>query len=337
MSIDAHAVLFTEPGRVSYQPVTCPDPGPGQVVIRVTHSWISNGTEGSYLRGERIAGDTARRDGDPWPFPIVAGYQKVGLVEWVGEAVDDLAVGDVVFAIMGAVDGMFEPRGGHVSPTVTDRGQVWKLPPHLDPVAFSGLVLTQVGYNCGIRPPVGIGDATVVLGDGLVGQWAAQTLAWRGARVAMVGRHADRLRRFAGEPGSRHGCTAIDATGTDWLEETRGLFPEGIGLFVDTVGSIADVERVQPAMVRYGHIVSAGFYGTRDQLPLQPPRSGELSIHLVSGIAPDRLTCTLDLVAAGHLQTLPLITHHFPVEEAAAAWQLIESKSEPVLGVVLDW
>jgi threonine dehydrogenase-like Zn-dependent dehydrogenase len=54
-------------------------------------------------------------------------------------------------------------------------------------------------------------------------------------------------------------------------------------------------------------------------------------------MTPDRLTCTLDLVAAGHLQTLPLITHRFPVGEAAAAWQLIESKSEPVLGVVLDW
>lgn len=62
-----------------------------------------------------------------------------------------------------------------------------------------------------------------------------------------------------------------------------------------------------------------------------------MSIHLVSGIAPDRLTCTLDLVAAGHLQTLPLITHRFPVREAGAAWQLIGSKSESVLGVVLDW
>jgi 2-desacetyl-2-hydroxyethyl bacteriochlorophyllide A dehydrogenase len=218
MSIDAHAVVFTGPNQVSYQSVTCPDPGPDQVVVRLTHSWISNGTEGSYLRGERIAGDTARRDGDPWPFPIVAGYQKVGVVEWVGGAVGDLVAGDVVFAVMGAVDGMFEPRGGHVSPSVTGRSSVWKLPPNLDPVAFSGLVLTQVGYNCGVRPTVEIGQAAVVLGDGLVGQWAAQTLAWRGARVAMVGRHPDRLNRFAPEAGSAYRCAAIDATRSDWLE-----------------------------------------------------------------------------------------------------------------------
>jgi threonine dehydrogenase-like Zn-dependent dehydrogenase len=43
------------------------------------------------------------------------------------------------------------------------------------------------------------------------------------------------------------------------------------------------------------------------------------------------------LIAEGHLQTLPLITHHFPVDRAADAWRLIESKSEPVMGVVLDW
>jgi threonine dehydrogenase-like Zn-dependent dehydrogenase len=46
---------------------------------------------------------------------------------------------------------------------------------------------------------------------------------------------------------------------------------------------------------------------------------------------------TLKLIAAGHLLTLPLITHHFPVDSAADAWRLIESKSEPVMGVILDW
>ena len=46
---------------------------------------------------------------------------------------------------------------------------------------------------------------------------------------------------------------------------------------------------------------------------------------------------TLHLIAAGHLETKPLITHRFPVAKAAEAWALIESKSEPVLGVILEW
>ena len=46
---------------------------------------------------------------------------------------------------------------------------------------------------------------------------------------------------------------------------------------------------------------------------------------------------TLRMIAGGYLETLPLITHHFPVAQAADAWKLIESKTEPVLGVILDW
>ena len=42
-------------------------------------------------------------------------------------------------------------------------------------------------------------------------------------------------------------------------------------------------------------------------------------------------------VAAGALDTVSLLTHRFPVERAAEAWDLIESKREPVLGVLLDW
>jgi threonine dehydrogenase-like Zn-dependent dehydrogenase len=77
--MQAQAVVFPAPDTVEFRAVQVPDPGPGDVVVRVTHSWISNGTEGSFLRGERIAGDTPHRPGDPHPFPIVAGYQKIGV------------------------------------------------------------------------------------------------------------------------------------------------------------------------------------------------------------------------------------------------------------------
>lgn len=83
-------------------------------MVRVTHSWISNGTEGSFLRGECIAGDTAYRPGDPLPFPMVAGYQKIGVVEWVGAEIADLTVGETVFVAMGKVNGMFLLNGGQL-------------------------------------------------------------------------------------------------------------------------------------------------------------------------------------------------------------------------------
>jgi 2-desacetyl-2-hydroxyethyl bacteriochlorophyllide A dehydrogenase len=333
MTMRAQAVVFAGQNEVAFRDVTCPDPTAGDVVVRITHSWISNGTEGSYLRGERIAGDTPYRDGDPWPFPIVPGYQKVGTVEWVGAAVEDIAVGETVFAAMGKVEGMFSSMGGHVSPSVSPRSQVWKLPPGADPLAYTGLVLTQVGYNCGTRAPLCVGGSAVVLGDGMVGLWAAQTLAWRGAEVVLLGHHPDRMAHL--RPGPlQH---TLDTRHAGWTEALEGLLPDGAEVLVDTVGSVAAVEGLVPLMRRHGHIVSAGFYGTDDRLALQPLRQGELSVDMVSGWSKARMDETRALIAAGYLQTLPLITHHFPAREAAAAWDLIRSKDDSVLGVILDW
>ena len=324
------AVVFTAPNTVEIKDITCPDPGPGDVVVRLTHSWISNGTEGSYLRGERVDGDTPYQDGDPWPFPVVAGYQKIGVVEWAGAEVDNLTIGETVFATIGRVEDMHHTYAGHVSPSVCPREEVFKLPDDVDPLAFAGLVLAQVGYNSGTRPPLAHGDKAVVVGDGLVGHWTAQALHARGAEVTLVGRHDDRLAKF--EDGR-----VINARKHDWVEVIQAAHPKGIHVGVDTVGSLGVMDQLRQTARRYGHLVSAGFYGTDDALPLQPPRYKELSIHLVSGWTRDRLEATLDAVANGQLQTLPLITHHFPAEKAADAWRLIETKQEPVLGVILDW
>ncbi len=327
------AVVFTEPGVVSYQEVECPDPGPGDVVIEVTHSWISNGTEGSFLKGERIEGDVAYRPGDPWPFPLVAGYQKVGRISWVGAEVEGLAIGDSVFAVMSRLKGMFDRNGGHVSPSVCSASQVFKLPDGVDPVACSGLVLTQVGYNCGMRPRIEPGQTAVVVGDGMVGLWAAQALLARDAYVVLVGRHDDRLARFQTE--ERH--LKIKAKTPTGARQVREMLEGPVEVLVDTVGSLDILNAYLPMLRRGGTIVSAGFYGTADRIPLQHFRNQEVSFDLVSGMTRERLEETLEFLAAGRMDTLSLITHHFPVEKAAEAWDLIRSRRDNVLGVVLDW
>lgn len=331
--MQAQAVVFTAPHTVEVKPVQCPEPRRDDVVVRITHSWISNGTEGSYLRGERSDGDTPLRADDPAPFPVVAGYQKIGVVEWVGSGVDDLDIGDAVFATIGKVDGMHHDYAGHVSPSVCSREEVFRLPHDAEPLAFAGLVLAQVGYNGGMRAPVAAGDAAVVVGDGLVGQWTAQILSARGAEVMLVGRHDYRLERFASWPRSH----VINAHDRDWMRAASEQFPDGVHVGVDTIGDVGVMNDLQTIAQQFGHLVSAGFYGSDDLLALQPPRYKELSIHLVSGWTRERLEATMAFVADGRLKTLPLITHHFPVSRAAEAWELIESKREPVLGVILDW
>ena len=336
MPIKSHAVVFTARNQVAWREIESPDPGPEDVVIEIHHSWISNGTEGSFLRGERISGDVAWREGDPEPFPMVAGYQKVGRVLSVGAAVTRFKPGDMVFASMSRVLGMFDNQfAGHVSPGVCAQGALMPLPPGLDPVTYSGLVLTQVGYNCGSRPQIKPGQLAVVMGDGLVGQWAGQTLAARGAQVVMVGRHDDRLSKFA-----KYGLT-IKSGADNGVAAVRELGLGPVQVLVETAGSMGALDGYLPLMRRNGHMVIAGFYPGAENvnllLALQRFRNSELTFDLVSGATQERLDETMRWVADGRINTLDLITHRFPVEKAADAWSLIESKREPVLGVVLDW
>ena len=329
----AKAVVFTDRRQAEFQDVTVPEPGPTDVVVETHHSWISNGTEGSFLRGERINGETPYRPGDPWPFPIVAGYQSTGIVKSVGSDVAGVEPGQRVFCALGSVEGMFEPWGGHISPKVTDVTQVWPIPHGVPPIAVSGLVLAQVGYNCGTRAPSGPDTVALVIGDGLVGHWTAQTLRWRGAKVILAGRHDDRLKLFPeGDQSHR-----LNVQQDDLVKGAQRVASSGIDVLVDTVGSLDTVRACLPLMRGNGHIVSAGFHGADSMLDIQKLRFGELTLHSPSGWDRQRMDDTLALIADGHLDTESLITHRFPVERAAEAWQLILDRTDPVLGVVLTW
>jgi 2-desacetyl-2-hydroxyethyl bacteriochlorophyllide A dehydrogenase len=327
------AVIATAPRKIVFDRVRLPEPTPNDVVVRVLHSWISNGTEGSFVRGERIAGDTPRTSADPLPFPHSPGYQKVGIVEWAGSNVTEVQPGDLVFASVSKVEGLFFSYAGHVSPAVTDRSNVWKLPAGVDPVAASGLVLTQVGFNIGTRPPLDPGDSVIVLGDGMVGQWAAQTYQYRGAKVLLAGRHDERLDLLDLNPGDR----TVNTKSENLLTIAREWAPGGVQVVADTVGSVASLEALYPAMKRGAHMVSAGFCGEDGLIDIQKMRNREISLHAPSGWTRERIDETMALLAAGKLDTLSLITHRFPVADAAAAFDLILSRREPVLGVILDW
>ncbi|HZG78917.1 MAG TPA: hypothetical protein VEZ72_23905, partial [Paenibacillus sp.] len=91
------AVVFEDVRQVIFREVDLPEPGPEDVVIELQYSWISNGTESSFLYGERISGERVSRPGDVLPFPQVAGYQKVGTVRTVGDRVTRFKPGDRVF------------------------------------------------------------------------------------------------------------------------------------------------------------------------------------------------------------------------------------------------
>ncbi len=97
------AAVLRGPGQgLSVEEVELDDPHPGEVLVRVQAAGVCH-TELHYMSGEIAC-----------PLPIVLGHEGTGVVEGVGEGVDDIATGDrVVFT--------WRPRCGQCLYCITGR------------------------------------------------------------------------------------------------------------------------------------------------------------------------------------------------------------------------
>jgi threonine dehydrogenase-like Zn-dependent dehydrogenase len=203
------------------------------------------------------------------------------------------------------------------------------------PESFSGAVLTQVGYNAGTRAPLAPGELAVVLGDGLVGLWTAQTLQWRGAKVWVVGRHADRLARFKPRPGS--GDRAILQARGESVEGLKRELKEPIAVLVETISTLKPFIDLVPNMKPDGHLVCTAFYGLDDAIHIPQVRCKELSIHTPAGWTRPRMEATISLLAEGKLDAASMVTHRLPYTDAAKAYRMLSNHEDNALGVLLQW
>lgn len=337
------AVIFTAKEKVEYGDVEVPDTGPQDVVVRTRYSWISNGTEASFLRCERSTGLAPWRPSMPLPFPMVPGYQKVGVVEEIGSEVEGFEEGQWVFAVTTKTVDTWGDCGGHVRRGPVDINQVMALPDAVDYAAeqqeaikYSGLILTQVGYNSGSRPPVDEGCHALVVGDGMVGQWSAQTLQLRGAKVALVGKHDFRLGTFA----ERDGDLKLKFQDEDWLERALTWGGGEFDIVVDTVGNDVNIDlnlKLLTLIRREGHYVTAGHEGEHAHMDLKDFIRKEITLHCPAGWTRPRLAKTMELVHRGALTTLPLITDHVSADRAVEMWEKLLRHRDSTLGVILEW
>jgi 2-desacetyl-2-hydroxyethyl bacteriochlorophyllide A dehydrogenase len=273
----------------------------------------------------------------PPPYPLVPGYQRVGIVESAGRDVQGIHEGQWVFATYSKIQRVHLGFGGHIARGPVDAAQLYPLPiDAAEPIDFSGSVLAQVGYNSGARPPVAEGDAALVVGDGLVGHWAAQTLQVRGARVALAGRHDFRLGLFE----TKEGDITINARDQAWIEKARAWSGGEFDIVVDTVGNQVNYEtnmKLVPLIRKGGHFVATGHEGDKAFVDLREFIRREATIHCPMGWQRPRLETTIAWIHEGKLKTRHLITHRLPARRAAEAWRRIFDERRSTLGVVLEW
>src|SRR5437763_11986697 len=82
---DAHAFWLRAPGSGEIRPVTLPEPGREDVMVRTLRSGVSRGTEtlvfrGGVPRSQSVAMRAPFQEGD-FPGPVKYGYLNVGVVE----------------------------------------------------------------------------------------------------------------------------------------------------------------------------------------------------------------------------------------------------------------
>ena len=325
------AVVFPGPRRAELVEVELPAMGDGDVLVEVQYSALSPGTERACFHGRLEA-----TDGTPLTFPHVPGYQAAGVVRQVGAAVQGLRPGDRVFSRNGrAPDGWRGTWwGGHVAMHVADPADVLAVPAEVSLRAACGLLLAQVGYNGATRSRAGRGDLAVVIGDGLVGQYAAQTLRVMGCRVLLSGLVEERLetaRRYSADE-------VVDAARGDLAAMVRDRAPEGAAVALDATGSAAAVRQAAMLARRGGDLVMNGYYGPEDRMvDWTMLRARELSLHCPNSRTRPRMQAALEMLRQGALKVEELITHEVPAHEGAEAYRILEDPAGRSLGIVLRW
>jgi threonine dehydrogenase-like Zn-dependent dehydrogenase len=179
---EAHAFWLRSPGVGEIRPVTLPEPGPDEVLVRTLFSGVSRGTEtlvfaGGVPESQYAAMRAPFQDGD-FPGPVKYGYLSVGVVEQGPVYLR----GRTVFCLY-----------PHQSAYVVPADAVVPVPEGVPPAraVLAGTVETAVNALWDAAPLVG--DRITVVGAGMVGCSVARLLAGLpGAAVQLVDVDPDR-------------------------------------------------------------------------------------------------------------------------------------------------
>jgi threonine dehydrogenase-like Zn-dependent dehydrogenase len=274
----AHAFWLSAPGRGEIRPISLPEPGIGDVVVRAVRSGVSRGTETLAFRGA-VPPRAPFQEGE-FPGPVKYGYLSVGAVE---EGPAELR-GRTVFCLY-----------PHQTAYVVPAGAVTVVPDDVPPAraVLAGTVETAVNALWDAAPLVG--DRVAVVGAGMVGCCVARLLArFPGVEVTLVDVDASRAAvaaalevGFARPADAVGGCDLVvhtSATSAGLQRSLELLAPEATVLDLSWYGD----EEVRLSL---GGAFHSGRLGLRASQvgTLSPARSGRRTTG-------DRLALALELL-----------------------------------------
>ena len=363
MAAKMKAAVFVEKDRIEVVDKPIPDVGPNDALIRITTTTIC-GTDVHILKGEY-----------PVAPGLTVGHEPVGVIEKLGSAVVGYQEGQRViagaicpsFTSYPSQDGFPSQDGAYLIPSgrcgchgykatagwrfgnLIDGTQAeYVLVPdaqaNLAPIP-DGLTDEQVlmcpdimstGFkgaeNAGIR----IGDTVAVFAQGPIGLCATAGARLQGATtiIAIDGNEhrLDMARRLGAD-------VALNFKTCDVVDEVMKLTGgRGVDASIEALGLQSTFESALRILKPGGTLSSLGVYSTDLRIPLDAFAAGLGDHRIVTALCPggkERMRRLMNVIASGRVDLGALVTHHFPLDDIVAAYDLFAHQRDNVLKVAI--
>lgn len=350
------AAVFVEPNRIVLDEKPVPDVGPLDALVRITTTTIC-GTDVHILKGEY-----------PVAKGLTIGHEPVGVIEKLGSAVQGYREGQRVIA--GAItpsghsaaclcgchsqDGAgtrhgFKPLGGWRFGNTIDGAQAEYI---LVPDAMTNLApipdglddeqvlmcpdIMSTGFSGAESGRIRIGDSVAVFAQGPIGLCATAGARLMGATTIIAVEAVPARAAIARRLGADH---VVDFTKADPVAEIMRLTDgRGVDVAVEALGRQETFEGALRVLRPGGTLSSLGVYSGDLRIPVDAFMAGLGDHTIVTTLCPggkERMRRLMDVIASGRLDTRPLVTHRFKLEQIEEAYDLFANQRDGVLKVAI--
>ena len=293
------AAVLEGPGRMSVQDVARPEPGLGQVRVRLEGCGV-------------CASNLTPWEGPEWQqFPTEPGslgHEGWGLIDAVGEGVAGLSVGDRVAALS---------YKSYAEYDIAEADAVVRLPDSLNGQPFPGEPL-GCAMNIFRRSDIEAGQTVAIVGIGFLGALLTRLATDAGARVIAISR-----RQFSLDIAKQFGAAEVipmddhNAIIERVKELTEGKFCDRV---IEAVGKQWPLDLASELVKERGKLIVAGYHQ-------DGPRQVNMWLWNWRGIdvinAHERdpaayaqgIRDAVEAVASGRLDPSPLYTHSYTLDQ----------------------
>jgi 2-desacetyl-2-hydroxyethyl bacteriochlorophyllide A dehydrogenase len=334
MSEMGRRLVFVGADRVEVESFDVPEPGPGRMLVRVHRSQVSAGSEKNAFLGASRP-DTRR--------PL--GYTTVGRVLAAGAGMQAFKPGDRVLAFGNhASHWLLDPASG----TTEMRSSIQRIEYDITDEQAAFAVLGDVSLHGVRRAELQIDESVAIFGQGVVGQLVTAFCRLSGAHpIIAVDLDAERLNLSRGS-GATH---TIDASQLDAVDAVRELTGDGAQSVFHATRSPEVLIPCMRAAADRGKVVLVGSPPGTVEIGLQVEllrRELDIRGTYLRGLEDNphpywpwtrqrNRKAVMRLIADGHLQVDPLISHVAKPEEADEIFQKILAGTKGWMSVFFNW